>query len=288
MMKSLCLTLGCAAVALPAWAETPQPYDVDADSVFSSAPTLTLQGASKTSKKNNSAKKSSNAAKAAAKKSKAKAFASVVDNLLEKGAFGLKAGLGAAWLSTDLDNNDWGSKFGFQLGAAYDASLFGPLGYRIEGSYSRKGSSLSGDAKNMFQQTDELDVTMNMVEVPIMLTVRFQVIPRVTVYGGLGAYLAYNVSSIVEKDSKVQKKYTYTNSKGDEKVKKYDDVWKWFDYGMNFALGAWFPLTKSMMASAEFRFVYGFADLDDHDESKTDEDYPLSNRNFLFLVGIHF
>lgn len=274
MRQKICLLAGLLALSSTAWA-----YE-DGVSEWTSS-----KNASSGSKKSGSGtSKASSAAKKGASKAKNK-YSQVVNDKLDAGTLGVKFSMNWAWMSSDYDYTELNTGFSLKVGLAYDSSLFGPLGYRIEGLYVRDAMNYQGHEKGPFGNTD-YDILSSYFEVPLMLTLRYQIVPRVTAYGTFGGYLAYNISNELREDGKTKLKKRYHNSVDEDR--DFNDAWKWFDYGINFGFGAFIPITKSLLASAEMRFVFGLADREDHTKTKTDEDYPMNKRNVMFTLGLHF
>jgi hypothetical protein len=209
------------------------------------------------------------------------------------GLIGFRFGLNIASLSTNEQEKDLikdtGVGFGVSAGLTLDRAIPGNdyIGIRVEGLFQQKSFNHTSPAgyDNMGKSVDS-STTLNFLEVPVLITLRFSKgkIRPIAYFGGYGAALiaaSGQQNNVTNADARLP--------------------FKTFDFGMVLGGGANFYLGKGAgLISTELRYSRGFANLADGNilegtlkEHGFGTDDPLKNsiyntNNFSLLVTYHF
>ena len=200
-----------------------------------------------------------------------------MDRRLAVGTTGLRLGVNSSKTFCDCqDEPDVDSISGVVAGVTYDKALNHALGYRIEGLYVTKGAQVEMPGADM-GETDDFDIVLTYFEVGGQGILRFTLNRAVSFYLGAGPYIAFLTDMDVRVDGK--------KARGFNK-KIYEDG----DYGMSLTGGALFGVNRhyNLLASIQFTYSHGLADIDDHNETKSDDDDTTHTRSFYLTGGVHF
>ena len=164
---------------------------------------------------------------------------------LAAGPFSLKAGLSQARMISGYDEK---VLTGFQLGPAYELSLFQHLALELELAFVRRGTA---EGMPQLNSTIRNRITLDCLELPIMLGWRpIKTSARFQPFLFLGGYAAYILS--------VKSRFRGDGVSYDEKI---DDKVKRADLGLLAGIGCEFPLLGHNFF-VESRLHHGLTRLD--------------------------
>ncbi len=191
--------------------------------------------------------------------------------LLQRGTIGVRLGFTSAWAEDDFSSeaaqSDYSTELGAVAGVTYDKAINQFLHYRTGLQYHGRGFSTEVAGRTT-------TASLGYVEIPLEGGVHFQAARTVTPYINVGGYLGLKIKTEVRT--------------GGEKDKSAEDNFAAVDYGLNLSLGAWFPMGGAVAASAGLTYSHGFADVIDHDQTKSSEDDQTFNRAFYITGAVHF
>jgi hypothetical protein len=220
---------------------------------------------------------------------------------------GFKAGVNVAALRGDLEESEYGT---FDLGGGYymvgsitqafDESKLGfvggvyamirinkRFGIRLEGLYTQKGGTGNNSGSlDVYDPADtyvatldvsgENTVTLDYVEVPLLVVVSLPVGSAATFDLFAGPALAFNTKAELEIETTVS---AFGDSETERETIDVKDDLEETDFGGVLGAGFTFPM-NTVVLFAEARMTYGFSDADKFDDSE------IKNTALGITVGI--